>query len=80
MILEIDLAIASGTLSINKYLDKCRHRTRDIEISHPEAKVYEAVKTQANAGASVDVDSNLSDESAIAIPVIFEGDLDDIDW
>ena len=80
MILEIDGAIASGALSINKYLDQSRHRTRDIVIEHPEASVYQAVKLQANAGASVDVGSNLNHESAIAIPVIFEGDLDDIDW
>ena len=80
MINEIDRAIASGTLSINKFLDKCRHRTRDIIIKHPEASVYQAVKLQANAGASINTELELDDESTIAIPVIFEGDLDDIDW
>lgn len=80
MILEIDKAIASGALSINKYLDKSRNRARDIEISHPEAQVYKAVKTQANAGAAVNTEFNLDDEGAIAIPEIFDDVLDDLDW
>ena len=80
MILEIDLAIASGALSINKYLDQNRHRARDIEIKHPETLVYEAVKLQANGGAAVATQSQVNDDDAIAIPVFFEGDLDDLDW
>lgn len=80
MILEIDCAIASGTLSINKFLDKCRHRTRDIVIEHPETEVYQAVKLQANGGAAVNTDSLINHDEAIAIPVVFEGDLDEINW
>ena len=80
MIREIDSAIASGTLSINKVLDKSRHRTRDIDIEHPETQVYHAVKLQANAGTAITTDSHVDDESAIAIPTIFDGDLADLDW
>jgi hypothetical protein len=80
MITAIDQAIASGALSINKYLDQHRHRTRDIIIQHPEAKVYEAVKHQANGGAAVYLDAEIDDHEAIAIPVFFDGDLAQIDW
>lgn len=80
MILEIDKAIASGTLSINQVLDKDYHRARDIHIKHPQASVYKAVKLQANSGAAVHTDSELDDHEAIAMPLIFEGDLDEIDW
>jgi len=81
MIKEIDSAISSGALSINNYLDKYRHRSRDIDIEHPEAKVYEAVKLQANAGTGVNLEFELSDDDdAIAIPVFFDGNLDDLDW
>lgn len=80
MITEIDKAIANGVLSINKYLDKSRNRARDIDIEHPETHVYQAVKAQANAGAAVNTDSQSDDESAISMPVFFEGDLDEIDW
>jgi len=80
MINEVDNAIASGTLSINKYLDQDRHRSRDIDIKHPETKIYEAVKLQANGGVTVDNNSNTNDNDAIAIPVFFDGDLDQIDW
>lgn len=80
MIKEIDRAIASGALSINKFLDKSRHRTRNIDIEHPEAQVYKAVRLQANQGTSVNTESELDDQSAIAIPVIFNDDLDEIDW
>ena len=67
MILEIDLAIASGALSINKYLDKDRNRARDIHIEHPETNVYQAVKLQANAGVTVEIDSQSDDDEAMAI-------------
>ena len=80
MIIEIDCAIALGALSINKYLDKSRNRARDISIKHPEASVYHAVKAQANGGVPMEIDSHSDDESAIAIPVIFDDVLDDIDW
>ena len=80
MITEIDSAIASGALSINKVLDKSRHRARDIDIEHSEAKVYEAVKTQANGGAAVDTESKSDEAIAIAIAEIFDDDLADFDW
>jgi hypothetical protein len=80
MITEIDKAIASGCLSINKILDQSRHRTRDLCIEHPESNVYQAVKLQANAGAAVKINSQIDLDSAIAMPVIFDGDLDDFDW
>ena len=80
MISEIDLAIASGTLSINKYLDKNRHRARDIEIEHPEFKVYQAVKLQANGSAAIRTDSQIDDESALAIATVFDDVFDDLDW
>jgi hypothetical protein len=80
MIKEIDKAIASGCLSINKIFDKSRNRSRDVDIEHPETHVYQAVKLQANAGAAVKTESTFDAESAIAIPVIFDGDLDDLDW
>ena len=74
MILEIDKAIASGALSINKFLDKSRHCARDIGIEHPEIKVYQAVKLQANIGSSVENRLELDEDKAIAIPMIFDGD------
>ena len=86
MIAEIDSAVASGTLSINKYFDKSKYldkslnRARDISIKNPEASVYHAVKAQANDGVTVEIDSHSDDESAIAIPVIFDDVLDDLDW
>jgi hypothetical protein len=80
MITEIDTAIANGVLSINKYLDKSRHRTRDIDIKHPEINVYQAVKAQANGGAAVHTSSQIDDEQTIAMPEIFEGNLDEINW
>ena len=79
MIIEIDMAIASGTLSINQVLDKNYHRTRNIDIKHPEASVYEAVKLQANRGTGIEVEAKSVDED-IAIPVFFDGDLEDVDW
>ena len=83
MIKEIDKIIGFGELSINKVLDKSRHRTRDIHIEHPEAKVYEAVKTQANLSSQVNLDSQgdrFDNDEAIAKLEIFDGDLADIDW
>lgn len=80
MITEIDTAIATGTLSINKYLDKSRHRTRNIDIEHPETHVYQTVKAQANGGAAVNTESESDHDEAIAIPMIFDGDLAQIDW
>lgn len=53
MIVTIDKIIASGAHSINKVLDKDRHRERDLGINHPEAEVYQAVKKQANFSAGV---------------------------
>ena len=66
MIQQIDSAIVLCALSINKYLDKDRNRARDIHIEHPETNVYQAVKLQANAGVTVEIDSQSNDESAIA--------------
>lgn len=80
MIFEIDGAIASGNLLINKILDKNRHRARDIDIQHPENKVYQAVKLQANLGSDVEIESKLDDDDAIANYKIFDGDLAEIDW
>ena len=84
MIKEIDSAIASGALSINKVLDKSRHRARDIDIEHPEAKVYEAVKAQANLGSQVNTESQSDnfddDDEAIAKLQVYEGDLSELDW
>jgi hypothetical protein len=80
MIKEIDKAIASGCLSINKIFDKSRNRSRGVDIEHAETHVYQAVKLQDNAGAAVETESTFDAESAIAIPVIFDGDLDDLDW
>jgi hypothetical protein len=71
MITEIDKAIAKGALSINKILDQSRHRTRNISIEHPESKVYQAVRLQANDGVSVKTESQLDEQSAIAISAIF---------
>ena len=51
-----------------------------MENSHPEASVYQAVKLQANAGTAVDTESQSHEHSAIAMPEIFEGNLDEINW
>ena len=80
MISEIDRAIAMETLSINKYLDRNRHRARDIEIGHPEFKVYQAVKLQANGSAAIRTNSQLDDESALTLATVFDEVFDQIDW
>ena len=83
MIKEIDKIITSGALSVNKILDKSRNRSRDIHIEHPEAKVYEAVKAQANLSSQINLEShsdNFDNDQAIANLQIFDGDLADIDW
>jgi hypothetical protein len=79
MIKTIDQIVATGTLSINQELDLDRHRTRDIDISHPETKVYEAVKLQANRGINVRDESEYEDQSDPGLPIIFDGDLSDLD-
>ena len=76
MIQQIDSAIASGALSINKHLDKDRNRARDIDIEHSETKVYQMVKLQANGGVTVEIDSQSDDDEAIDLSTVF----DDLDW
>ncbi|MDJ0716920.1 MAG: hypothetical protein QNJ54_22340 [Prochloraceae cyanobacterium] len=44
MIETIDRIIASGATSINKVLDKDRHRTRNKDINHPESRSYLHIK------------------------------------
>lgn len=56
------------------------NRTRDLCIEHPASNVYQAVKLQANAGAAIKINSQIDLDSAIAMPVIFDGDLDNLDW
>ena len=80
MIKEIDKAIGSGALSINKYLDKSRNRARDINIEHPEIQVYDAVKAQANLGSDINIDLESDDDELSGIPVTFNGDLSQIEW
>ena len=79
MIKTIDQIIANGALSINKELDNDRNRARDIDISHPETKVYEAVKLQANSGTNVRDESEHEHQYEDGLPIIFDGDLSDID-
>jgi hypothetical protein len=79
MIKTIDQIVATGALSINKELDYDRHRTRDIEISHPETQVYEAVKRQANSGISVRDESEHESQSENGLPTIFDDDQSDLD-
>lgn len=71
--------MATGTLSINQELDRDQNRTRDIDISHPETQVYEAVKLQANRGVNVHDESEHEYQSEPGLPIIFDGDLSDID-
>ncbi len=72
MIETIDEIIASGAHSINEVLDKNYHRARDLSINHPEAKVYQAVKQQANKSSEVDLNT---DDGELDIDEIL--DLDD---
>lgn len=46
MILTIDRIIASGAHSVNKALNKDRHRVRDLEFVHPESVVHQLVKEE----------------------------------
>jgi hypothetical protein len=79
MIKTIDQILATGALSINKVLDSDRHRTRDLDISHAETQVYEAVKLQANSGINVHDESENESQSEPGLPIIFAGDLSDLD-
>lgn len=79
MIKTIDQIVANGALSINKMLDSDRNRARDIDISHPETKVYEAVKLQANNGINVRDESEHEHQYENGLPIIFDGDLSDIE-
>jgi hypothetical protein len=80
MIQTIDEIISRGALSINQHLDLHRNRHRQSYIQHPQTSVYEAVKQQANLG--VDVDPLIDDDQDIegTVPVIFDGELPDLDW
>jgi hypothetical protein len=80
MIQTIDEIISRGALSINQHLDLHRNRHRQSYIQHPQTPVYEAVKQQANLG--VDVDPLIDDDQDIEgnVPVIFDGELPDLDW
>ena len=76
MICTIDEIIATGALSINKVLDKSRNRVRDIDITHPESQIYQAVKQQANDGVSDEyIISDL--EYSDSTPVEYDGELPD---
>jgi hypothetical protein len=79
MIKTIDQIVATGTFSINQELDRDRNRTRDIDISHPETQVYEAVKLQANRGINLHDESEQEYQYENGLPVIFDGDLSSID-
>jgi hypothetical protein len=79
MIRVIDKIVATGALSINQELDNDRNRARDIKISHPETKVYEAVKHQANSGINAHNESEYEYQSDPGLPIIFDGDLSDLD-
>ncbi|MGL6340441.1 MAG: hypothetical protein ACRC80_15035 [Waterburya sp.] len=72
MIETIDEIISRGALSINHH--------RPPYIQHPQSPVYEAVKQQANLG--VDVDPLVDDDRDLeaTVPVIFDGELPDLDW
>ena len=79
MIKTIDSIIASGSLSINKELDKDRHRIRDIDISHPENKVYEIAKQQANKRANLDNTIVEKDNETTTNDDIWSQIIDDLD-
>ncbi len=79
MIKTIDKIVASGNLSINRELDHDRNRARDVEISHPETQVYKAVKLQANSGINLRDESEDDYQYENGLPIIFDGDLSDID-
>ena len=79
MINTIDSIIARGSLSINKELDKDRHRIRDINIEHQESKVYEIVKQQANHSSNVDTSVVESDNETTTNDDIWGQIIDDLD-
>ena len=79
MINTIDSIIARGSLSINKELDKDRHRIRDINIEHQESKVYEIVKQQANHSSNVDTTVVESDNETTTNDDIWGQIIDDLD-
>ena len=56
MIETIDKIIATGAHSINDVLDKDDNRARDLSINHPQTKVYQLVKQQANNESNVDTE------------------------
>jgi hypothetical protein len=51
----------------------------ELEISHPETQVYEAVKLQANRGINLHDESEQEYQYENGLPVIFDGDLSSID-
>lgn len=77
MIETIDKIIASGAHSINDVLDKDDHRSRDLSINHPQAKVYQLVKQQANNESNVDTDPPQSSLDLDNTFVFEDGDIYD---
>lgn len=61
MVLTIDKIIASGAHSINKELDRDRNRNRDLGVNHPEDKIYQLVKQQANRAIGIDLNLNMEE-------------------
>lgn len=80
MIKTIDEIIASGEMSINKVLDKDRHRRRDIDVEHPSNLIYERVKIQANKPLDTDNNIEVSDNEEVVEVVEMEDIIDAMEF